>query len=216
MSVASWNVAFGGPALPHQPRTGLLPGYLDVSPYDVLLLQESLSGLLGEGWTSVSSPGAGSRGACVTVACRVSLGTLVPVPLDLPDGREHCAVAADLVTEHGAVRMVSLYVPWRDSSRQWLARLLAQPALQLPGVVGADLNSPVGPKPAPHPMFETAQDAGWTWATLPLLSKGSTMKASQIDHVLVRGMKVRCWVVDRGGLEQRLSDHAAVRVDVTL
>ncbi len=121
-----------------------------------------------------------------------------------------CSCSADLSADGRTWRLASLYVPWRDSSDKWLAQLLTQPAMDGPGVVGADLNSPVGPKPPPHPMFETASAAGWVWATTPLLSQGPTMKASQIDHLLVRDFDCTTWRIERDGLTAGLSDHAAL------
>ena len=59
-------------------------------------------------------------------------------------------------------------------------------------------------------MFETASEAGWSWATMPLLSHGPTMKASQIDHLLVRGFDCMTWRIERHGLDLALSDHAAL------
>jgi hypothetical protein len=145
---------------------------------------------------------------------RTGFGTLSPVDVEVPEDRQHCLLAADLVYPGGTVRLVSLYVPWQDSSAEWHEDVLDQPELQVPGVIGADLNSPVGAKPAPHPMFDIATVRGWTWASRPLLSAGPTMKQSQIDHLLVRDLKVLDWGVDADGLRAGLSDHAAVHVYV--
>ena len=63
-------------------------------------------------------------------------------------------------------------------------------------------------------MFETASKAGWVWATTPLLSQGPTMKASQIDHLLVRDLDCATWRIEREGLTTGLSDHAALVAQV--
>lgn len=214
INVKSWNLAFGGPGLPNEPRRTALPDYLRASNADVLLLQETQPQLPGPGWSSVASPGGGQKGACVSIAVRAEFGTLSPVDVDVPKDRQHCLLTADLIYPGGTLRLVSLYVPWRDSSAKWLQDLLDQPALQVPGVIGADLNSPIGPKPAPHPMIDIATDRGWIWASMPLLSAGPTMKQSQIDHLLVRDLTVHDWGVDVEGLRAGLSDHAALHICV--
>ncbi len=215
LRLRSWNVAFGSPSLPRgQVRRELVRHYLHGAGDDVVVVQEGTPGLLENEWQVVEAPVGGRLPACVMLAVRRGFGELHAVELQGSAAREHCVVAADLTYGNKSLRLVSLYVPWEDSSAQWLDTVLGQAALQVPGVVGADLNSPVGRTPPPHPMFDIAKTRGLEWSTTPLLSQGPTMKQSQIDHVLCRDVTVPEWSVDQSVLDARLSDHAALRLTV--
>lgn len=212
----SWNVACGSPSVGAS-RRAQVRQHLNEGDADVLLLQEARPDLVDEElWQVAAADGTGHAGSCSLVAIRRLSGGLTPLPrpASTPAGRDYCIAVADISIGGISLLAASLYVPFYDSSAEWLTRVAWDPVFaDSAGVLGADLNSPV-PNSATHPMFDIAEAAGWTWLTMPLLSKGPTMKQSQIDHVLTRQVTALSWTVDAHVLEQKLSDHALLRVEV--
>ena len=213
MRVLSWNVAFGSPFHTRRGRDAVRQHLDDVNA-DVLLLQEAVPEVLSPRWTAVAPEARGFRGSSVLIAVPAGRGIArAELEVDSLPSEGHCFVAADLVVNGQSLRAMSLYVPWRSSSSRWLRHIM-RTHTPGPSLLGADANSPVGSRPAPHSMFRVAEQAGWAHLSAPLLSLGPTHKKSQIDHVWGLGLRTHSWHIDRSVLDRGLSDHAALVLEV--
>lgn len=218
MKLLSWNVAFGSPfrrrGREQEVRAWLADAAAEV---DVLLLQEATPTLLAghDEWSVRHATPNGPHGSCVLVACRrparLDPVELVP-PSRNPQARSYCLAAADVADEGQVLRWLSLYVPWRSSSASWVQQLTAASfPWPLPAVIGADMNSPVGPRASSHGFIQAATTNGWRHAT-PLHGQGASHRRSHIDHVLLRGLTATSWSIDRTVIAAGLSDHGICRL----
>jgi endonuclease/exonuclease/phosphatase family metal-dependent hydrolase len=222
MKLLSWNTAFGSPyrrrGREEEVRNWLSEGAHDV---DLLLLQEAIPTLLDglADWSVQHAVPNGPHGSCVLVACRRP-ARLDPVdvgaPSRDPEGKRYCLTAADLHADVHRIRCLSMYVPWRSSSKSWMQQIApASVSWPMPAVIGADMNSPVGARAKSHGFIEAAAASGWRHAT-PLHVHGPTFRKSHIDHVLLRGLTSTAWSLDRSVLAEGLSDHAATFVEAEI